>query len=513
MTDLGDVRTLGELLERIARRAPDSPGLTVPGSPSTTWTFAELLRDAKAVAGTLLSQYRPGDRIALVLPNGAEPVLLQLGTALAGMTLVPMNIRSTGNEIAHMLGVSGAVAVYVPRDGAVADVVRDVVTGLPHRCRVVPIGTWRDLLGEPPVSLPTVTGSSLAQIQFTSGTTGRPKGVRVRHESSVLTAHAFATRLGLPGPSKWVNPMPLFHTAGNVLGTIGALSVAAEQVVLPFEPAAVLRVVAESGADVLSAAPTVIDMLRSHEDFARTDLSRLRVIYTGGSMMSMEFLSSMERDFGVRISVAFGMTETCGAALQTAPLADDEETRWTTVGRPLPGVEARVVDENGADQPPNVPGELLLRGPSITDGYHDDPEATAAAIDREGWLHTGDLAVVDEVGRFRIVGRIKEMIKTGGENVSPAEVEAVLLSSPDVSRAAVVGIPDDRWGELVTAFIVPADPSATSVDLEKLEALCRSQLSRFKIPRRWFVVDELPLTGSTKINRAELRRRAMAASQ
>lgn len=492
--------TVERLLVRAAAEAPGERALTVPDEGGA-WTFAELLRDARAVAFGLLAAHQPGDRVATMLPNGASAVLLQLGTALAGMTLVPLNVRTTPAELEHALGLSGASVLYTAGD--------PVPAAAPPGVAVRVLGSWRDMAKDTACALPSVTARSLAQIQLTSGTTGRPKGVRIRHGASVETARSFALRLGLPPGSVWVNPMPLFHTAGNVLGTLGALAVLAEQVVLQFEPAAVLHATASRRASLLAAAPTLLDLVRAHPGFSGTDLDALQVIYTGGSTMSPEFVSAVEGSFGARVSIAFGMTETCGAALQTAPFDDPDEVRWGTVGVPLPGTDARVVDQAGAPVSPGTPGELRLRGPGVTDGYHDDPVATAAAFDEDGWLRTGDLASVDAEGRYRIVGRLKEMIKTGGENVSPAEVEAVLEADPDVSRAAVLGLPDDRWGEIVGAFVVPSSGREGSVNTDAIEAHCRAQLSRFKVPRRWFVVAELPLTGSGKIRRAELRRLAV----
>ncbi|MCM3849493.1 acyl--CoA ligase [Pseudonocardia sp. DR1-2] len=492
-------QTVGGLLTRAAADAPDRRALTVPDGAGS-WTFSQLLRDARAVAHGLLSEHQPGDRVATMVPNGADAVLLQLGTALAGMTLVPLNVRTTPDEIDHALRLSGAAVLYTADEADRAG----AHTGAPIRA----LGSWHEVAREGGAELPEVMPRSLAQIQLTSGTTGRPKGVRIRHDASVVTARSFASRLGSPAGSVWVNPMPLFHTAGNVLGTLGALSVLAEQVVLAFEPAAVLRAAAQHRASLLAAAPTLLHMLRTHPDFGGADLTALRVIYTGGSTMTADFLSSVETSFGARVSVAFGMTETCGAALQTAPFDDADETRWSTVGIPLPGTEARVVDPSGVPAPPGSPGELLLRGPGVTDGYHDDTAATAAAFDEDGWLRTGDLATVDGAGRYRIVGRSKELIKSGGENVSPVEVETVLEADPAVERAAVVGLPDDRWGEVVVAFVVPSAGRAGSLRTEALETHCRRHLSRFKVPRRWFVVGELPLTGSGKVRRAELRRLA-----
>ena len=495
-----DEGTVGDVLRRAARLGPGDAALTTVSPDATrTWTAAGLLRDAERVAVGLRRRHGTGTRIATLLPNGPAAVLLQLGVALAGMVLVPVNPRSAPAEREHALRLSGAALLYTDAGVAADDV------------EVVEVGTDpATLLGAgDPGGLPPVDPDGLAQIQFTSGTSGRPKGVRIRHRGMVLTAHAFASRIGLPPGGAWVNPMPLFHTAGNVLGVLGALWGRTEHVVLPFAPAAVLRAMERHRATLLSAAPTLLDLLMADPAFTGTDLSDLRVVFTGGSTLTPAAVAAVEKRFGAPLSITFGMTETCGCALQTDPHRDDAGIRRTTVGRPIPGTGVRVVGADGTVVPLGRPGELLLRGARLTDGYHDDPQATARAIGPGGWLRTGDLASVDDHGCVRIVGRLKDMIKTGGENVAPDEVEEVIAGHPTVRRAAVVGVPDPRWGELVAAFVVPA-PGAT-VDETALAAHCRGRLTPFKVPRRWHVVDELPLTASSKVRRAELRRRAAAA--
>ncbi|RZU31949.1 class I adenylate-forming enzyme family protein [Blastococcus saxobsidens] len=498
---------LGDVLHRAVREGPEDLVLCTPAT-GETWTAAQLLADARAVAGALLRDFEPGSRIATCLGNGPEPVLLQWGVALAGMTLVPINPRSRPAELEHALGLSGAVCLYAADDVAgnpVADLAAAVADRLPALREVRRCGVdWRATveLAEPG-SLPPLDPDLLAQVQFTSGTTGRPKGVRITHSGMVATGRAFAERLGPEAGRVWVNPMPLFHTAGNVLGVVGALWARAEHVVLPFAPAPVLRAMAERRATLLSAAPTLLDLLAAHPDLPRTDLAALRVLFTGGMTVTAAFVDRVESVFGARLSITFGMTETCGAVLQTAP-TDPDRIRRETVGAPLAGTDVRIAGPDGAAVAPGVTGELWVRGARITRGYLDDPAATAEAIDPEGWLHTGDLAEMDGTGACRVVGRLKDMIKTGGENVSPVEVEEVLVQHPDVALAAVVGAPDERWGEVIVAFVVPAPGSEP--DPAELTAFTRDRLSPFKVPRAWRVVEQLPMTASAKVQRAELRR-------
>ncbi|WP_243737353.1 class I adenylate-forming enzyme family protein [Blastococcus xanthinilyticus] len=511
---------MGDVLRRAARLGGGDPLLRVPGpAGDAVWTAAELLADAERVATGLLARHAPGTRIATCLANGPEAVLLQLGVALAGMVLVPVNPRSSAPELEHALALSGAASVHAAVEVAgsqVAETAAAVARRLPHEVLVHPCaGDWRALLaggGDRPSGLPDVDPGSLAQIQFTSGTTGRAKGVRITHSGMVATSAAFVARIGLPSGGVWIDPMPLFHTAGNVLGVMGALWQRAEHVVVAFEPARVLALVAQRHATLLSAAPTLLDLLMDRPEIGTSDLSSLRVVFTGGQTVRPSFVDRVEQTFGAPLITTFGMTETCGSALLPSP-GDPAEVRRTTVGRPLAGTDVRIAGPDGDPVAPGEPGELWLRGPRLTPGYHDDPAATAAAIDPEGWLHTGDLAVMDPTGACRMVGRLKDMIKTGGENVSPEEVEEVLAGHPSVARAAVVGAPSERWGELVVAFVVPAAQpgiDAAGIDPAQLEQHCRSRLSPFKVPRSWRVVDQLPMTASTKIQRAELRRMAAA---
>ncbi|GAA0947407.1 class I adenylate-forming enzyme family protein [Pseudonocardia zijingensis] len=505
-------RVIGDVLARAARLGPADPLLrTVTPREERAWTAAGLLADAERVAAGLLARHEPGTRIATCLANGPEAVLLQFGVALAGMVLVPVNPRSRGPELEHALRLSGAAAVYAAEDAGgnpAADLAEQTAARLPglravHRCT----GEWRALLHDRATALPTVSPQSLAQIQFTSGTTGRAKGVEITHAGMVATAHAFRARIGLAEGGVWINPMPLFHTAGNVLGVMGGLWQRCEHVVVPFEPGRVLALVPERRATLLSAAPTLLDLLMARPEIGDTDLRSLQVVFTGGQTVRPGFVDRVESTFGAPLITTFGMTETCGSALLSAP-TDPDPVRRTTVGRPLAGTDVRIATPEGDPAVPGETGELWVRGERLTRGYHQDPAATAAAIDPEGWLHTGDLAVMDATGACRIVGRLKDMIKTGGENVSPEEVEEVVAGHPSVVRAAVVGAPDDRWGELVVAFVVP-EPGAR-IDPAELERHCRDRLSPFKVPRAWRTVDELPMTASTKIQRAELRRMAAA---
>lgn len=504
---------IGDVLHRAARISPEAPILRVVAADGTetAWTAAGLVADAERVAGMLLDSHRQGARVATCLPNGAEAVLLQMGVALAGMVLVPINPKVRPPEMRHALELSGAECIYVAPevgDHRPGEMARDVSADLPTLLDVrVCTGDWQSLLGAAPSSLPSVGPGDLAQVQFTSGTTGFPKGVQISHAGMVATSRAFKERIGLPEGGAWLNPMPLFHTAGNVLGVMGSLWQRSEHIVLSFDPELLVRTLARHPVTLLSAAPTLLDFLMSRPELATVPKDDLKVVFTGGQTVTPSFVDRVEDAFGVPLITTFGMTETCGSALLHAP-TDSPAMRRNTVGRPLEGTDVRVADAGGDAVELGSVGELWLRGERLTRGYYRDPQATAATIDADGWLHTGDLAVMADAGACRIVGRLKDMIKSGGENVSPDEVEDVLVRHPDVARASVVGAADDRWGERVVAFVIPTPGS--SVDAKALEAHCRNLLSPFKVPREWRLIDELPITPSGKVQRAELRRLAAA---
>jgi len=499
--------TVGAVLRAAAAAAPDDDAFVVLGPTGRrAWSFAGLLDDATAVARWLIAGGHAGRPVALWSPNTADVVLVQMAVALAGATLVPLNPSLRPDEVRHVLAVSGAdlvLAAPAYRGADLPSIVRRVAR--PGVEVVVLDGAGVELLGRGATAsaeLPDVDPDSLAQVQFTSGTTGPAKGVRITHRAMALTGRAFADRLGLRRDTPFLNPMPLFHTAGNVLGVMGTLTARTVHVVMEFTPDATLAAIAAERPVVVSLAPTLIHLVAGHPAFADADLSSVTTLFTGGMTMAPEVIADVERRFDARLAITFGMTETCGTAIMTSP-ADPDEIRRTSVGRAMPLTEAKIVDPVGTTVPVGRPGELLVRGPRITTGYVGDPEATGRAIDADGWLHTGDEASMDADGIFRITGRLKDMIKTGGENVAPVEVEEVVAAHPSVDVVAVVGRPDERWGEIVLAFVVPV--AGTTIDLAELTAFCRDRLAPFKTPREWRIVDDLPRTGSGKVQRAVLR--------
>ena len=345
----------------------------------------------------------------------------------------------------------------------------------------------------------------IAQIQYTSGTTGFPKGAELHHRGLTNNARFYAERIGLRPGEVYVNPMPMFHTAGCGMGVLGAVqSLAVHVPVLAFDPALVLELIEAERAAVFGGVPTMMIAMLGHPDIERRDLSSLRVAVSGGSPVPAELVRQVEERLGVRFSIVFGTTE-CSPLVTQVRLDDSAQDRAETLGTPLPQTEVKIADvATGGPVPVGQPGELCARGYLVMRGYHDAPEATAAAIDTEGWYHTGDLASLDGRGYLRIEGRIKDMIIRGGENIYPREIEDVLFAHPAVAEAVVIGVPDETWGEVVAAYVRPV-PGQPAPSTEELRAYCRERLAPYKTPQHWVFVDAFPMTPSGKIQKYKLR--------
>lgn len=504
--------TVGEALRDAVREAPDAVAL-VEGAPDPAarrrWTYRELLADAERTGAALLARFSPGERVAIWANNLPEWVLLEYGAALAGITIVTVNPALRGGELRHVLGNSGAQGLFMLpgyRGTDMRATLAGIRDGLPRLREVVLLTEWEEFLGsgQPGTVLPGARPDDPAQIQYTSGTTGSPKGAVLRHAGITDNAALYAERAGLPPGDVTVSPMPLFHTAGCVMSVLGTLSVRGTVVLPPaFDPALQLRLLEEERGESMLGVPTMLIGILDADTFGSTDLSSLRRVVSGGAVVPAELVRRVERKTPALVSIVFAQTESSPVITQTSP-DDSADDRAHTLGRPLPHTAVRIVDpRTGGTQPVGETGELLARGYSVMLGYHDDPSGTAAAIDSDGWLHTGDLAKMDERGYCRIDGRLKEMIIRGGENIYPREIEAVLFGHPDVADAAVVGIPDERWGEQVAAFIRPA--AGRTPDPAALFAYSRARLAPFKAPRLWAVIDAFPLTGSGKIQKFRLR--------
>ena len=508
-------QTVPAALARAARDFGDAEAVV---DRSNRWTFAQLHAESRRVARALdASGIRPGDRVGLWSPNSARWIAASFGVYAAGGVLVPVNTRFKGREAAHVLRRSGATVLLACTDAVGTDLLAllDGADNLPAlRETVVVEGpgrpgavAWDDFVargagaGDRP--LPSVGADDLADIVFTSGTTGSPKGAMLAHGPSVRTYEAWSDAVGLRRGDRYLCVYPFFHTAGLKSAVLACVLRGAT--VLPhavFDAGVVMQRVADERITVLPGPPTVFQSMLEHPDRARFDLSSLRLSVTGAATVPVEVVRRMREDLGIATVVTgYGLTETTGT-VSMCRHDDPPEVVATTVGRPLPGVSVRVVDENDDTLPTGGTGEIMVKGFNVMRGYIDDPEATAGAFDDEGYLRTGDIGHVGEDGNLRITDRKKDMFIVGGFNAFPAEIEGIMLTHPGVAQVAIVGAPHDRLGEVAQAYVVRR---GGDVDEGALIAWCREHMANYKVPRAVHFVDELPLTASGKVQRFRLR--------
>jgi fatty-acyl-CoA synthase len=504
--------TVGDALRSAAATWPDRvalvEGLSQPAE-RRRWTFASLLADAERIAQALLARFKPGDHVAVWAPNSPEWVLLEFGAALAGLTLVTVNPAYLAAELRYVLRQSRAVGLFLAaeyRGRSLVAVVEEIRSDLPLLHDVVTLTVWPDFVasGNPAQGLPPVHPDDVVQIQYTSGTTGFPKGAMLHHRGLTNNGRLFAQRIRVAPTDVWINPVPLFHTAGCVLITLGALQAGATHVLMPaFDPSLMLGLIETERSTIVAAVPTMLIALLEHPDFTERDLSSVRLVYTGGAPVPVDLMRRVEAAFGVRVGIGYGQTESSPYITHTY-LDDADADRLGSVGTPLPHTEVKIVDpKTDSTVPHDTIGEICTRGYLVMRGYFDNVDATAAAIDSEGWLHTGDLGTMDARGYCRVEGRLKDMIIRGGENIYPREIEAVLFAHPMIADVAVVGIPDERWGETVAAFVRLAPEQ--EVTEQELAAYCREHLAPYKTPRLWRFVERFPQTASGKIQKFVLR--------
>jgi acyl-CoA synthetase (AMP-forming)/AMP-acid ligase II len=510
--------TAGDLLRRAAADVPDRtalietapPGATLTGADRADrrWTYAQLLTDAEHAAAWLGSRFSPGEHVAVWAPNVPEWVVLQYGASLAGLVLVTANPALREVELEYLLRQSraaGVVHLDAFRGTDMAATVQRVRARLPELREVISLTGWLEHIGgTAPRQLPRVAAGDAAQIQYTSGTTGYPKGALLHHRGLVTNAAFVTARAGLPRGVVWVSALPLFHTAGCGLSVLGTAVVAGTLVLAQsFVPDLVLAAIQERRAYVFGGVPAMYAALLAHPGFEEYDLSSCQVVMSGGDSVPATLVDAAERGFGARFSTVYGQTELSPILAQTSP-DDSAQDKRATTGRPLWQAEVRIVDpSSGAVLPVGEPGEIRARGYQVMLGYHEMPEATAAAIDADGWLRTGDLATMDERGYLRVTGRLTDLIIRGGENIYPREIEAALTRHPGVAAAAVLGVPDADWGEQVAAVITPAGPAPTAAELH---GHLRGLLAPHKTPSRWYVCGTVPANAMGKVQKFQLRR-------
>ena len=524
-----------------AAAGPHGQAVAILEHDGWTLTYAALEGAALAMAGVLIELgVEPGEAVALWGPNSAEWAVAQQAVLAIGARVVPLNTRYTSHEAGDIVARAACRVAFVAPDSPALstrvtdtggtyrpyrsrqreDVAADVeCIALAGRCAGPDGEGWNDdwvaLLDAGTAHLDEVlarraalTADDVSHIQFTSGTTGRPKGAMLRHGAMVATSRLWAAAAGLRAGDRYPVIAPFAHLGGHKTGLLTSSLVGAT--VIPvggLRPDAFAELIHRVGATFMQGPPTIFHDLVARHRCQPGSVPALRVGVTGGAVVPPSLVRSMREELGVaQVHTAYGLTESTGVVTITAA-GDDFERIATTVGRPLPSVQVRIVDDAGNDVPMGDPGEVLVAGASVMAGYLDDPAATAAAV-VDGWLHTGDVGVLDDGGNLRIVDRMTEMIAVGGLNVYPTEVEHVLLAHPAVAAIAVVGAADARLGEVPVAFVVPSGDGLDADNVaDELAAWAADRLARFKLPRRFTVVDQLPLNAAGKVAKAELRDR------
>ena len=511
---------LGDLLRQLALEVPDRVGFVespLPPAATRRWTYRELLQSGEATARALLRRFTPGERIAVWSPNCAEWVLLQHGAALAGLVLVTVNPAYQHEELRHVLAASGAVGVFhAPsyRGTDMQGIVQRLRAELPAVRASFSLSEWDAFVAsaDPATALPVVSPDDVIQIQFTSGTTGRPKGARLHHRGVVNASRFAAQRAGFPDGGVWATAMPLFHVGGCAGSELGAMTCRGTFVLQPaFDAGDMLRIIEQERVNHLHAVPTMVIRMLEHSERSRRDVRSLRTLMSGGSPVPESLVRQARDELGCRFTITFGQTELNGVVCQTFP-DDTMERQTSTIGQPSPRMEVKIADpDTGAVRPLGVPGEIWARGYQVMHGYYNLPDGSDPAITADGWLRTGDLAAMDAAGYLRITGRLKDCIIRGGENIYPREIEEVLLKHAAVEEVSVVGMTDAKWGEVVAAVLrLRADRPAPST-LE-LHQHCRAMLAAYKTPASWFFVDAFPTTSSGKIQKFTLREQIRAGA-
>jgi fatty-acyl-CoA synthase len=515
---------IGRFLSKIAVQYADNDALVVRHQ-NIRWTYKEFdARVTRLAAGLLRLGLRPGDRIGIWSQNCAEWVLTQFATARAGLIMVNINPAYRRSELEYVLDkVECAALILAPsfKSSNYIEMVQEVAPKLPQLRHVIRMGeehtrgmlNFDALLAEPDADTLALLAEVEAElqfddpvnIQFTSGTTGSPKGATLSHHNILNNGYFIAEAMKLTSQDRLCIPVPLYHCFGMVLGNLACVTHGATMV-FPgdsFEPKSVLETVHAERCTALHGVPTMFIAILDHPDFARYDLSTLRTGIMAGSPCPAEVMSRViERMHMKEITIAYGMTETSPVSFQSS-VDDPVELRVKTIGRVHPHLEVKVVDATGRIVPRGEKGELLTRGYSVMLGYWGDEDRTREAIDAARWMHTGDLAVIDENGFASIVGRSKDMVIRGGENIYPREVEEFLYRHPKVLDVQCVGVPDQKFGEELCACIILRP--GMSADADEIRDFCKGQIAHYKVPRYIRFVEQFPMTVTGKIQKFLLR--------
>ena len=533
-------KTLGEFFDDLLQKQPDHPFIMYPDR-GLVWTYADFYeRTDRMAKGLLAIGVGKGDHVGIWARNVPEWLTLMFATAKIGVVLVTINTNYKIHEAEYVMRQSDMHTIAIvdgQRDVSFIDIIYQLVPELKEQPRghmkskhfpflknVVYIGQEKQRgmyntselfqLGNSQSDEQLQTAKTgldrheTINMQYTSGTTGFPKGVMLSHRNILNNGFYIGERQNLTSEDRVCIPVPLFHCFGCVLGIMAVFSHGATAVMVEqFDPLLVLASVQKAKATALYGVPTMYFAELNHPMFNMFDLSSLRTGIMSGTLCPVELMRRVMTEMHMpEITIPYGLTEAAPVFIMSG-VNDSIERRCTTVGTGQPHIEIKLIDpETGNVVPPNTPGEICCRGYNVMKGYYNMPEETARAIDSEGWLHSGDLGEVDEEGYYKITGRLKDMIIRGGENIYPREIEEFLMSHPNVEQAEVVGIPDQRYGEIAGAFIIPA--LGKSVSEEELREFCRQNIAFYKTPAHFFIVKEFPQTASGKIQKFKLREQA-----
>jgi fatty-acyl-CoA synthase len=498
--------TIGELLKEIAELYPKNIALIdidENGQASQSWSYSELLAEAKTLSGSLSSRFQKGEKLVVWAPNIPQWIFMEYACALSGIVLVTANPSFQTNELKYVIEQSGAVGLFLVseyRGNQMDRIAKAATDGNINLREVVDLYDLESLylFKKNKSIMPLVKPDDPAQIQYTSGTTGFPKGAVLSHKSLVNNAKIYSDRKQVTQSSVWSNFMPLFHTAGCATGTLGCLSSACKMLLIKqFNADIFAKLIEEQKVTTCFAVPTMLFGLLESLDKRPRDMSSLKVVSTGGSPVPPELVERVRKRLGCHLLSAFGQTEH-SPMISLNPFDATVEQIVKTAGQPLPETEVSIRSiKNNDVLPIGEVGEICARSYAVMTEYNDNPEATQSTVDDNFWLHTGDLGTMDENGFLRITGRVKDMIIRGGENHFPAEIEASLITHPEIMQVAVVGLPDQKWGEVIAAFFT----AKTTPSKKALREHCKSNMSPQKTPSVWVRVSGFPLTGSGKIQK------------
>ncbi len=516
--------TIGANFERIVRANPDAEAL-VDVATNRRWTYGELNAESDLIArGLMALGVDRGERVGVWAPNCAEWTMVQYATAKIGAILVNINPAYRTHELAYVLNQSGVrtlISATAFKTSDYVDMVEEVRPESPELRDVVFVGTddWAGLRDRAVLVSPdelrarqaTLASTDPINIQYTSGTTGFPKGATLSHRN-ILNNGFFVTELINFGASdRLCIPVPFYHCFGMVMGNLGCTTHGATMVIPApgFDPGLTLAAIESERCTGVYGVPTMFIAMLGHPDFGARDLSSLRTGIMAGAVCPVEVMKRCVSEMNMtEVAIAYGMTETSPASCQTL-IDDDLERRTASIGRAHPHVEIKIVDpETGTIVERGQPGEFCTRGYSVMLGYWRDDEKTREAIDADGWIHTGDLAVMRPDGYCNVVGRIKDMVIRGGENIYPREIEEFLYTHPDIEDAQVIGVPDERYGEEICAWI-RMKPGRRPLDVDAVRAFASDKLAHHKIPRYVRVVDEFPMTVTGKVRKVDMRRESI----